>query len=477
MVFSSPLFLALFLPVLLGAYALAGKRWRNAVLLAASLFFYAWGEPKAVFLMLALVAVDWLAGLAMGRAMAAGRARAADAALAAGVAASLGALALFKYGSFLAGNLRLLGVPAPDPGFALPIGISFYVFQCVSYLADVRRGAVPAERSLPAFALYVSLFPQLIAGPIVRYETVRSALDGRPFGVDGLSAGLARFGRGLAKKVLLADTLGAVADAAFAPDLSAVPQAMAWAGLFCYALQIFCDFSGYSDMAIGLGRVFGFRFPENFDHPYCSTSVREFWRRWHMTLSSWFRDYLYIPLGGSRHGAWRTARNLWVVFALCGLWHGASWCFVAWGLWHGLGLVAGRFLSRGGATGGPARPSALGAAAGNLGTWLFVLVGWVPFKAGTDGRGLAYAADYLRLLVAGNPSVSLSSSMLWADTATLGAAVAAAAALLVSYPVPAARMLPREGSRAYWAVSFAVFAVAYVFAMTSSYSPFLYFRF
>ena len=476
MVFSSPLFLALFLPTLLAAYAAAGNRFRNAVLLAASLLFYAWGEPKAVFLMLALVLADWLSGLAIGRAMAAGRGRAADAALAAGVAASLGALALFKYGSFASQNLRLLGIPAPDPGLALPIGISFYVFQCVSYLVDVRRGAVPAERSLPAFALYVSLFPQLVAGPIVRYETVRGALDDRPFRADDAAFGLARFGRGLAKKVLLADTLGSVADAAFAPDLSTVPQAMAWAGLVCYALQIFLDFSGYSDMAIGLGRVFGFRFPENFDHPYCSTSVREFWRRWHMTLSSWFRDYLYIPLGGSRRGAWRTARNLWIVFALCGLWHGASWCFVAWGLWHGLGLVAGRFLSRGGKA-APARLSAPAALAGNLGTWLFVLVGWIPFKAGTDGRSLAYAARYLRLLVAGNPAVSLSSSRLWADSATAGAAVAFAFALLVSYPGPAARLLPREGSRAFWAVSFVLFAVAYLFAMTSSYSPFLYFRF
>ena len=480
MVFSSPLFLAFFLPVLMALYAVAGERGRNAVLLAGSLFFYAWGEPKAVFLMLALVLVDWLAGIAVGRAMERGRPRAADAALAAGTAASLGALALFKYGSFAAANLRAVGIPAPDPGLALPIGISFYVFQCVSYLADVRRGTVPAERSLPAFALYVSLFPQLVAGPIVRYETVRKALDSRPFGADRMADGLARFGRGLAKKVLLADTLGTVADAAFAPDLSAVPQAMAWAGLVCYALQIFCDFSGYSDMAIGLGRAFGFDFPENFDHPYCSRSVREFWRRWHMTLSSWFRDYLYIPLGGSRRGAWRTARNLWIVFALCGLWHGASWCFVAWGLWHGLGLVAGRFFARspGSATDGTGRSArAFSAVAGNLGTWLFVLVGWVPFKAGTDGRSLGYAARFLKLLAAGNPSAPLASSKLWADTVSLGAAAAFAAALLVSYPLAARRLLPREGSGAYWIVSLAVFAAAYVFAMTSSYSPFLYFRF
>ena len=349
MVFSSPIFLACFLPVLLGIYALAPSRARNAVLLAGSLFFYAWGEPKAVLLMLALIGVNHAAGLAIARRLPPDGARpprGARLALALGVAADLAALGTFKYASFLAQNLQALGLAVPDPGIALPIGVSFYVFQCVSYLADVYRRAIPAERSLPDFALYVSLFPQLVAGPIVRYASIRGEMRDRTLRADDAAEGLRRFGRGLAKKVLVADTLAKVADAAFPADLAALPQAFAWAGAFCYALQIFYDFSGYSDMAIGLGRVFGFRFPENFDHPYGSTSVREFWRRWHMTLSGWFRDYLYIPLGGSRRGAARTYLNLVLVFALCGLWHGASWCFVLWGLWHGLGLVGERLLAR-----------------------------------------------------------------------------------------------------------------------------------
>ena len=278
--------------------------------------------------------------------------------------------------------------------------------------------------------------------------------------------------------MLVADTLAKVADAAFPADLAALPQAFAWAGAFCYALQIFYDFSGYSDMAIGLGRVFGFRFPENFDHPYCSTSVREFWRRWHMTLSGWFRDYLYIPLGGSRRGAARTYLNLVLVFALCGLWHGASWCFVLWGLWHGAGLVAERLLVRkppvGQSDHATIRPSDL---LGNAYVWLFTLVGWVPFKAGMEGYGAGYAARYVRILFLGNPGHPLTSYWPAMECYTHFALVAALAGLLLSYPLPASRLTPRGRTWSAYAASFALFLAAYAFAMTSNYSPFIYFRF
>ena len=488
MVFSSPIFLACFLPVLLGLYALAPSRARNAVLLAGSLFFYAWGEPKAILLMLALIGVNHAAGLAIARRLppdGSPAPRGARLALALGVAADLAALGTFKYASFLAQNLQALGLRVPDPGIALPIGVSFYVFQCVSYLADVYRRTIPAERSLPDFALYVSLFPQLVAGPIVRYASIRDAMHDRSLRADDAAEGLRRFGRGLAKKVLVADTLAKVADAAFPADLAGLPQAFAWAGAFCYALQIFYDFSGYSDMAIGLGRVFGFRFPENFDHPYCSTSVREFWRRWHMTLSGWFRDYLYIPLGGSRRGAARTYLNLVLVFALCGLWHGASWCFVLWGLWHGLGLVGERLAAGGrkplsdepGGKNGEGRRLTPATVLGNLYVWLFTLVGWVPFKAGMEGYGAGYAARYLKILLLGNPGHPLTSYWPAMESYTHFALVAALAGLLLSYPLPASRLTPRGRTWPAYAASFALFLAAYAFAMTSNYSPFIYFRF
>ena len=492
MVFSSPFFLACFLPALLGLYFLCPAKGRNAVLLCGSLFFYAWGEPRAVFLMLGLILVNHAAGRGIAAALAAPdrkRRRRANALLALGVAADLGALAVFKYASFLAANLRAVGLPVPDPGIALPIGVSFYVFQCVSYLADVRRGDVPAERSLPAFALYVSLFPQLIAGPIVRYRTVRAEMRDRTARADAVAEGLRRFGQGLAKKVLLADTLAKAADAAFltgaatgAADPAVVPCAVAWAGALCYALQIYYDFSGYSDMAIGLGRVFNFRFLENFDHPYGATSVREFWRRWHLSLSSWFRDYLYIPLGGSRRGAARTYLNLVIVFALCGLWHGASWCFVVWGLWHGAGLVAERVLLRkrpphppsGSANLRTCEPAKL---FGNLYVWLFTLVGWVPFKAGMDGRGLAWAGRYLRAMFSLLSAPPLHSFWPAMEAYSHLGLLTLLCVLLRCYPRPAARLTPRGDGAWAHAASLALFAVAYLFAMTSSYSPFIYFRF
>ena len=492
MVFSSPLFLACFLPVLLGLYALSPARGRNALLLAASLLFYAWGEPRAVLLMLGAIGANYAVGRAIGRRLppdaAAPAPRSARLWLALGVAADLAALGTFKYASFAANNLQALGIPVPDPRIALPIGVSFFLFQCISYLADVYRRAIPAERSLPAFALYVSLFPQLIAGPIVRYETIRGQMRDRTLRADDAAEGLRRFGRGLAKKVLLADTLAKVADAAFPPDLSGLPQAFAWAGALCYALQIYYDFSGYSDMAIGLGRVFGFRFLENFDHPYCAASVREFWRRWHISLSTWFRDYLYIPLGGSRRGAARTYLNLVLVFALCGLWHGASWCFVLWGLWHGAGLVAERLLAaarRRRAASAPRAPAPGAeppapwtvALLGNLYVWLFSILGWVPFKAGMEGYGAGYAARYLRLLLLGSPGHPLASYWPAMECYTHAALVAALAGLLLCYPRPAARLAPTGRTAGAYAASFALFLAAYAFAMTSGYSPFIYFRF
>ena len=479
MVFSSPFFLGCFLPLVLLLHRVAPPERRNAVLLCGSLFFYAWGEPRAVFLMLGLIAVCHRCALGIENARRAGRRRAASLILAAGLFANLGALAVFKYASFAIGNLAALGLTLPDPHIPLPIGISFYSFQCVSYLVDVSRGTVPAARSPRDFALYVSLFPQLVAGPIVRYSSVAAQLRDRAPDAAAAVDGFARFGRGLAKKAIIADTLALSADAAFPADVSGMPVAMAWFGTICYALQIYYDFSGYSDMAIGLGRIMGFDFPENFDHPYSASSLRDFWRRWHMSLSGWLRDYVYIPLGGSRRGRFRTAVNTLAVFSLCGLWHGASWCFVAWGAWHGAGVVVER-LFRGSRRASAPRSAALRAAAGiasRAGVLLFALVGWVPFKAGTDGRGLAYAASYLRLMFTGHGAGPFFSWRPALDATGPFAIVVLCVAAALCMERPAAALAPSGRTTASRVAGFALFSAALVFALSSGYSPFIYFRF
>ena len=316
MLFSSIPFLYYFLPAVVLLYLLAPKRARNAALLLASLVFYGWGEPKYLLLMAADILLGYGFGLLLER-------RRSRALLALAVAGPVALLAFFKYSGFLLGGLfpALLRI-------ALPIGISFYTFQILSYLIDVWRGETAAQRSLLDFAAYVALFPQLVAGPIVRYSSIAAELTDRRTDWDGAAEGLQRFLLGLGKKVLLANVLGELVERCGA----ASSVLGAWLAAVAYALQIYFDFSGYSDMAIGLGRFFGFHFPENFRYPFLSRSAAEFWRRWHITLGSWFRDYVYIPLGGSRVSKWKWVRNLLIVWALTGLWHGAAWNFVLWGL-------------------------------------------------------------------------------------------------------------------------------------------------
>ncbi|HEY5503649.1 MAG TPA: MBOAT family O-acyltransferase, partial [Sedimentisphaerales bacterium] len=258
-----------------------------------------------------------------------------------GIGFNLLVLILFKYTDFLLGNLNVLlglmpGWYVPLPHIELPLGISFFTFHIISYLVDVYRGNVNAQKSRVAFTLYVINYPQLIAGPIIRYHQISDQLQQRTVRFADVESGVSRFTIGLAKKLLVANPIGVVADQIFMVSPDQLNSTTAWLGVLCYGLQIYFDFSGYSDMAIGIGRIFGFRFPENFNYPYSAMSLQDFWRRWHMTLSMWFRDYVYIPLGGNRNGPWKTARNLWIVFFLAGVWHGASWNFIIWGLWHGL---------------------------------------------------------------------------------------------------------------------------------------------
>ena len=344
MLFSSSVFLFLFLPVVLLVYYLPLRRWRqgqNVFLLLASLGFYAWGEPWFVLVMLGSILANYGFGLWVDACKRAGRTCAPP--LVTALAVNLGILFVFKYLTFTLGILNRLGAAFVIPGIELPIGISFFTFQALSYVLDVHRDRGEVQRSPLKVGLYISFFPQLIAGPIVKYETVAQQIDHRKEIWADFSAGCSRFIVGLGKKVLLSNQLAVVADRAFGQG-DGLSASFAWLGALCYTLQIYYDFSGYSDMAIGLGKMFGFHFLENFNYPYISRSITEFWRRWHISLSSWLKDYLYISLGGNRKGHLRTYLNLIVTMLLGGLWHGAAWRFVLWGGWHGASLAVHKWF-------------------------------------------------------------------------------------------------------------------------------------
>ncbi|MGN1001642.1 MAG: MBOAT family O-acyltransferase [Oscillospiraceae bacterium] len=336
MLFSSISFLYVFLPVTLLVYFLVPRRWKNAVLLLASLVFYFFGEPVYVLLLLFSSLSDWAHSLYIEKHRGTKRAKGA---LVSSLVINLAMLGFFKYADFLIGSVNaLLGSNLPLLGVPLPIGISFFTFQTMSYTIDVYRGRVHAQRNLATLATFVCLFPQLIAGPIVRYSDIEGELESRRHDAENVALGIRRFVFGLGKKVLIANAMGELCSAYLSSGDESV--LFAWVYAIAFTLQIYFDFSGYSDMAIGLGRIFGFHFPENFDYPYLSRSITEFWRRWHMTLGGWFRDYVYIPLGGNRAGKAKWLRNIAVVWLLTGLWHGAAWNFVVWGALFGLLLMA-----------------------------------------------------------------------------------------------------------------------------------------
>ena len=338
MVFSSFVFLLVFFLVVMALYFLVPGRIRNVVLLLASLLFYAWGEPIYVSIMLFSTVFDYTNGRLIEKFKKENRQTAAKVTLIIDMIGNLGILGFFKYADFVLENVNAItGAGIELLHIALPIGISFYTFQTMSYTIDVYRGEVPASRNILDFATYVTLFPQLIAGPIVQYKTVEKELANRKTTVDEFAEGAFRFVIGMAKKVILANQIGALFTTI--SGMSEISTATAWLGAIAYSFQIYFDFSGYSDMAIGLGRMFGFHFLENFDHPYISASITEFWRRWHISLSSWFREYVYIPLGGNRKGLKRQLINIMIVWMLTGLWHGASWNFVLWGLYYGILLM------------------------------------------------------------------------------------------------------------------------------------------
>lgn len=388
MVFSSSVFLFLFLPVVLLAYALVPWRLKNLFLLAASIFFYAWGETYFVLIMLGSIMANYVLGLFIDR-LRASRVWARSL-VALAVLVNLGLLAAFKYANFFVDNVNvLLQAVGLDPVVLgpvhLPIGISFFTFQALTYVVDVYRGSASVQRNPINVATYIALFPQLIAGPIVRYADIARELGHRVVTLDLFASGVRRFVVGLAKKMLIANVVAVPADKIFGLPAGELTTSLAWLGVLCYALQIYFDFSGYSDMAIGLGRMFGFHFLENFNYPYTARSMRDFWQRWHISLSTWFRDYLYIPLGGSRCRAHRVYFNLVVVFFLCGLWHGASWNFIAWGLFHGAFLVAERVVTR-------RIRFQVPVWGGHVYVLLVVLVSWVLFRAETLSHAMRYLA-------------------------------------------------------------------------------------
>ena len=469
MVFSSLSFIFVFLPAVLLTHTLAPRRWRNWVLLGASCLFYAWGEPRYLAIMLGTIVIDYLGALAIDRVRASVARKVLTAAV---VAANLAVLGYFKYFNFVVENLNAFcGANLCFIKVVLPIGISFYTFQALSYVVDVARGEVTVQRNPFKLALYVTLFPQLIAGPIVRYRDVCAQIEGRCVLPESVVGGLSRFIVGLAKKVLIANTMGAVADTVFALPTGALGCGTAWLGAVAYSFQLFYDFSGYSDMAIGLGRMFGFTFKENFDHPYVSRSITEFWRRWHISLSSWFREYLYIPLGGNRVSRFCNIVNLAIVFLATGVWHGAAWTFIIWGCWHGAFVIFERITNwhhRG--------EGLIGRVIHHVYALAVIVFGWVLFRAETFVQAGAF---FQTMWGVGPPaSVPPSVELLIGEPLTI---VAFLAAIVCATPVrfDVLEAAHSRGICGWLATAYLLllFYLSVVQIVASTYNPFIYFRF
>jgi len=474
-VFSSITFLFVFLPFFLAGYFLLAPRFRNVFLLLASLVFYWWGEPKFVLVMLGSIALNYCCGLLCGRKNNFVR----KLGLWIAVLANVGLLFVFKYLDFAIATIdKLFSSEIPLLGIALPIGISFFTFQGLSYVIDVYREKARPQKNPLKLGMYISMFPQLIAGPIVRYVDVEVQLSDRQVDVGTFYEGIVRFVTGLAKKVVFSNTLAAPVDEIFALAPQNISFDVAWLGAIMYMLQIYFDFSGYSDMAIGLGKMLGFSFIENFQYPYMSKSVSEFWRRWHISLSTWFRDYVYIPLGGNRKG--NVYLHLLIVFFLTGLWHGASWNFIVWGMWHGMFLILERLLrSRCGIqdTAGNTPKGVLQSLLRRVYTLFVVLLGWVFFRAGS----LTYAVNYIRSMFGLIPDcVPYFGITYYLDRYNMFILIVAAL-LSADYIQKGAAALKRRGRLGgevgERALLVGLIAVCVVTVMAQTYNPFIYFRF
>ncbi len=469
MVFSSILFLFYFLPLVIVLYFLAPRKYKNFILFISSLLFYSWGEPKYIWIMIFSTILDYTCGRNVDSNKKANKLNKARAWLIVSIVVNLGLLAFFKYSDFIIGNINgLIGLNIPLLNIPLPIGISFYTFQTMSYTIDVYRGETKVQNNIVSFGSYVTLFPQLIAGPIVRYQTVAEEIDNRKESYPMVSQGINRFIIGLGKKVLLANNIGLLWEKISVLDMGTLPLLSAWIGILAFAFQIYFDFSGYSDMAIGLGKIFGFNFLENFDYPYLSKSITEFWRRWHISLGTWFREYLYIPLGGNRKGKAKQIRNIFIVWLLTGIWHGASWNFAFWGLYFGLILIiekvfllkliekAPKFISR-------------------IYTLVLVLVSWAIFAFDSLGDGLTY----IRALFGQNNNIIFDSRSLYYLYTNI---------ILFTILAIGATELPKKTWNKYkdkipkfWILEniylLVIFILVVAYLVDQSYNPFLYFRF
>lgn len=468
MLFSSIVFLFTFLPAVMILYYLLPVRFRNVILLLASLVFYAWGGPVYLFLMLLSILFNYFSGLDIARNLQ--DKRAAKRSLVFNLIINLAVLGFFKYEGFVLDTLNgILPVHISYHALPLPIGISFYTFQILSYIIDVYRGNVKVQTNLPNFALYVTMFPQLIAGPIVQYADVDEQLASREVSRTKFGEGSMYFIRGLAKKVLLANTSGMIFTEVSGLAKGNIAVMTAWLGAFAYMFQIYFDFSGYSDMAIGLGKMFGFEFNMNFNYPYVSKSITEFWRRWHISLSSWFRDYVYIPLGGNRVSKIKHIRNLLIVWFLTGLWHGAAWNFVAWGLYYGVILIIEKYLLS------PVLDR-LPDIVRHIYSIVLVVIGWVLFFSSSFGQ----AADYIRVMFgAGAHGFADRESMyLLTSNLILWLILIFGSTPLVHFRYEHMLRTKKWNTTIINSVVYAaLFIVCIAYLVTETYNPFLYFRF
>lgn len=464
MVFSDSVFLFMFLPLTLAVYYAVPFAFKNTVLFLTGLLFYAWGEPVYVLIMLLSTAIDYCAGRLMDRFDSNKKIRKAT--LLVSVVMNLSLLGIFKYGSFFIGSVNgIFGSAIPDPGLPLPIGISFFTFQSMSYTIDLYRRNIKVQKNFIDFAAFVTMFPQIVAGPIVRYEDVSAQLASRTVDFRSMSDGITRFVCGMCKKVLIANSIGALWTDVKAQDYASMPAATAWLGIAAFTLQIYFDFSGYSDMAIGLGKMLGFDFPENFRYPYNSKSIAEFWRRWHITLGDWFKSYVYFPLGGSRGSTAATIRNTLIVWLLTGLWHGASWNFILWGLYYGVLIILEKFvfkrlLER--------TPSALR----HILTMLAVVFGWVIFEITSPASELEFVKAMLGF--GGSFANSFTLNALHNYAVTFIAAIA----ISTGIPLKICKKLPEKRADTLSLVGEAAGMTACIACLVDSgYNPFLYFNF
>lgn len=467
MVFSSLVFLFFFLPITMLLYFIIPDKFRNPLILATGLLFYAWGEPKYMVIMLISTAIDYTAGLLINKFN--DNRKMQTVFLLVSVVMNLGLLSVFKYSSFIITSLNsALGVNIPDPQLHLPIGISFYTFQSMSYTIDLYLKKIKVQKNFFSFAAYVTLFPQIVAGPIVRYEDVAREIDCRTISISKVSEGIGKFLKGLAKKVLLANNIGLVWTQVKAMNYGEISAATAWLGILAFTFQIYFDFSGYSDMAMGLGKMLGFNFPKNFDHPYLSRSISEFWRRWHITLGSWFREYVYIPLGGNRKGSARTIINLLITWSLTGLWHGSSWNFMLWGFYFGVLIVIerlgfGKILEK------------LPKGISMLYTFVMVIFGWVLFDTNT----LSDAWSYIGAMFGANGVLGDSTALyLFASNVVIFVVcIFASTDIFTKLTDKLSNTKPVTLKSAAIIAQLLVLINCTAYLVDATYNPFLYFRF